>query len=252
MSEWAVALDREHVRLLARLRRMPGLTVCERESELWLRGEAEDEAIAPQLATIPGARRFAVLADKQLRPVGRLVPEGHLPEGPWRPLAAWLQVELPPAAPATPVARWASFRSEMEAVPLRLVRTGEVREPALLEVSLSILAEYIETAPQWRIQRWQLALSRDGAARTPYALVRGQPLPPLPGQLWVEAEGICVPAGYAWQPAVNAAVVRQLLGLEPQQLALLDPAGTHEIVMPDHWVCASRSAVRQMWQEAPP
>ncbi|MGI8981286.1 MAG: hypothetical protein ACR2FY_18830 [Pirellulaceae bacterium] len=241
-----MALDREHVRLLARLRRMPRLTVCEWESDLWLRGEEEDEAIAPQLATIPGARRFAVLADKQLRPMGRLVPEGHLPEGPWRPLDVWLQVELPPAASGS------SSKLNVEPVPLRLVRTGEVREPALLEVSLSILAEYVETAPQWRIQRWQLALSRDGAARTPSALVRGLPLPPLPGQLWVEAEGICVPAGYAWQPAVNAAVVRQLLGLEPQQLALLDPAGTHEIVMPDHWVRASRSAVRQMWQEARP
>jgi len=140
----------------------------------------------------------------------------------------------------------------MEPVPLRLVRTGEVREPALLEVNLNTLAEYIETAPQWRIQRWQLALARDGAARTQSALVRGLPLPPLPGQLWVEEEGICVPAGYSWQPAVNATVVRELLGLAPQQLALLEPVGTHEVVAPDHWVRASRSAVRQMRKEVRP
>jgi len=35
-----------------------------------------------------------------------------------------------------------------------------------------------------------------------------------------------------------------------KQLALLDPRGTHEVILPDYWVRASRSAVRQMRQEA--
>ena len=226
---------------------MPGLTVCQCADALWLRGEIDEAEIAPQLATIPGARRFDVLADKQLRPLGRLVPEGHLPEGHWQPLATWLQVEFPPLSSVV------SSTPPLEPVRLSLARSGEIREPALLEVSLEILADYIETAPQWRIQRWQLALPRDNtAAQNRTVLVRGLPLPPLPGQIWTEQEGICVPAGYAWEPAVNAAVVRQLLGLDLQELGLLDPQGTHEVVLPDHWVRASRSAVRQMRREARP
>jgi MoxR-vWA-beta-propeller ternary system protein len=246
VTPWAVAVDLEQVRLLARLRRMPGLTVCQSDDVLWLRGDIDEAEIAPQLSTIPGARRFDLLPDMQLRPLGRLVPEGHLPEGPWQPLASWLKVELPPMSVV-------SSAPPLEPVRLRLVRTGEVRDPALLEVSLETLADYIELAPQWRIQRWQLALAREtAAAQNKTVLVRGLPLPPLPGQFWTEQEGICVPAGYSWEPTVNAAVVRQLLGLEPQDLALLDPQGTHEVVLPDHWIRTSRSAVRQMRRGAQP
>jgi len=247
VSQWAVAVDREHVRLLARLRRTPGLTVCQYNDVLWLRGDIDEAEIAPQLSTIPGARRFDLLPDKQLRPLGRLVPEGHLPEGPWQPLGSWLKVELPPLSFSV------SSALPLEPIRLRLVRSCEIREPALLEVSLEIFADYIETAPQWRIQRWQLALARETtAAQKKTVLVRGLPLPPIPGLFWTEQEGICVPAGYAWEPAVNAAVAGQLLGLAPQQLALLDPRGTHEVILPDYWVRASRSAVRQMRQEARP
>ena len=245
MSQWAVVVDRAHLRSLARLRRMPGLTVCQCDDALWLRGDIDDAEIAPQLAAIPGARRFDVLADKQLRPLGRLVPEGHLPKGPWQPFATWLKVELPPLSIA-------SAAPPLEPVRLRLVRSGEIREPALLEVSLETLSDYIETAPQWRIQRWQLALAREDDVRGRAILVRGLPLPPLPGQVWTEQEGVCAPAGFTWEPAVNPAVVRQLLGLAPQELALVHPAGTHEVVLPDHWVRASRSAVRQMRKEGTP
>lgn len=237
-----MAVERSHLRFVARLRRVLGLSVCEQGDAVWLRGDVEDEDLALQLAAIPGARRFDVLADKQLRPLGRLVPEGYLPEGHWQPLAAWLKVELPESLPKS------IPEPQLEPVRLRLLRSGDVREPALLETSLASLSRYVDSAPLWRIQRWQLALAH-GDKPQQTVLVRGLPLPPLPGQVWTEDAGICVPAGYAWEPAVDAAVVGQLLSLAPQQIALLYPDGTHEVVLPEHWVRGSRSAVRQM-QEA--
>ena len=120
MSQWAVLVNREPVRSLARLRRMPGLSLCEQDSDLWLRGDLHDEDLAKQLAMIPGARRFDVLGEKQLRPMGRLVPEGNLPAGPWGPLATWLQIELPPAPLAS-----TRLPSQPHLVPQpRIVRSG--------------------------------------------------------------------------------------------------------------------------------
>src|SRR5262245_57901329 len=135
--------------------------------------------------------------------------------------------------------------STLSAVPLQVVPGGALREPALLETGLDLLLQYALAAPQWRIDRWSFAAS---GLRV---LVRGLPLPPLPGIHWVEMEGICVPAGRAWSPAVEPAVVRQLLALEPGELALLREDGAWDRVSSDDWVRASRSALRRT-QEALP
>lgn len=123
-------------------------------------------------------------------------------------------------------------------VPLTIVPCGEPREPALLETTLSRLSEHCTVAPQWRIARWSFAAAADG--RT---FVRGLPLPALPGTQWVETDGICVPAGTAWSPAVEPAVLRQLLRLAPGDIALLRSDGTWDRLAAGDWVRASRSAV---------
>ena len=142
--------------------------------------------------------------------------------------------------------------STLPAVPLQVVPGGAVREPSLLETSRDLLLQYAEAAPQWRINRWSFAasVSIGGLRSGRRVLVRGSPLPPLPGIHWVEMDGSCVPAGRAWSPAVEPAVVCQLLALEPGELALLREDGTWDRVSEGDWVRASRSALRRT-QEAP-
>jgi len=130
--------------------------------------------------------------------------------------------------------------SSFAPVPLRIVTAGEVREPALFETSLSLLAEYAGTAPQWRIDRWSFAATAGGRV-----LVRGLPLPPLPGTQWTNLDGICVPAGFAWSPAVEPAILRQLLRLESGEIALLRESGAWDRIAAEAWVRCSRSALRQ-------
>jgi hypothetical protein len=141
-------------------------------------------------------------------------------------------------SPPTEILR--SLSGRPPGVPLCLVPCGELREPALLETSLDQLAKYCLTAPQWRLDCWSFALAADGQA-----LVRGTPLPPLPGTCWVQTGGICVPAGRAWSPAVEPEIVRQLLQLNTGELALLRGDGSWDRVANDDWVRASRSAVRR-------
>ena len=178
---------------------------------------------------VPGGRQFRVGEDRQLTAAGDLVPKGYLPEGPWQLLDEWLHVALPDAAEVLVTA---------PQIELLLVPSGIVREPALLETTLSQLAAYVATAPQWRIERWSFLADRTGRA-----LFRGLPLPPLPGTYWTQREGVATPAGYDWSPAVDPAVVRQALGLAGGELALLWPGGTWDRVLPDDWTRASRSAL---------
>jgi hypothetical protein len=55
---------------------------------------------------------------------------------------------------------------------------------------------------------------------------------------------VAVPAGWTWRPALDAAVLRQRLGVEQGELALLAPDGTCEKLSADAFVGATRSAVR--------
>jgi len=130
--------------------------------------------------------------------------------------------------------------SSFSPVSLCIVAAGAVREPALLESSLSLLAEYVSAAPQWRIERWSFAATAGGRV-----LVRGLPLPPLPGTQWTTLDGICVPAGFAWSPVVEPAVLRRLLQLDTGEIALLREGGAWDRIAAEAWARCSRSALRQ-------
>ena len=74
--------------------------------------------------------------------------------------------------------------------------------------------------------------------------VCGQPLPPLPGQRWVEREGIAVPAGWHWSPPVEATVVRAVFGLQAGDFALWQTDGTWQRIRAADFLPAGRAAVR--------
>jgi len=229
-QQWALIVPRASAASLARLRQIPRLAVHEGASELWLRGGDLDDELDRQLRLVPGGRRMTVLEDGQTIPPGRQVPLGYLPAGSWTPLAEWLRVTLPVAqeSPAT-----------ISPVALALVPSGHMREPALLETSLTSWQQYVATAPQWRIDRWTFVASREGRV-----LVRGMPLPPIAGTQWVVDEDIAMPAGLAWSPPLDARTLRQALKLTGGQFALLRPDGSWDRIDADNWVRASRSAVR--------
>ncbi|HUY90019.1 MAG TPA: hypothetical protein VMV10_14885 [Pirellulales bacterium] len=231
----ALSLSRDEAVCLGPLRRWSAFEVCEAEETLWLRAARLEDEQWEYCRRLPGAERFEVLADGQLLPVGARVPRGYLPAGPWEVLHRWLQLELPAAetALATP------FQTA-----LRLVRSSEPRPASWLLASLAEWSAYVETAPLVRLARWSFAA--DAAGR---AAIRGAPLPPLRGTQYVEESGLAVPAGWHWSPAVEAAVVRAALRLEPGDCALWFADGAWQKIAAGDWVRATRSAVRLTLEE---
>ena len=228
---WALSVPRESATAIARVRPMRGLEILEQRDSLWLRGDWESDDLNRQLHLVPGGRWLAVLTDGQTVPEGKLVPLGQVPSGTWTPLAQWLQVTLPAPAQAAP--------QSVTPVSLKLVPSAHVRESTLLETSLTDWWRFVETAPQWRIDCWTFVASPDGRV-----MVRGLPLPPIPGVQWVIEECLAVPAGYSWSPALDALALQQLLGLTAGDLALLRPAGSLDRIAAEEWTVASRCAAR--------
>ena len=171
-----------------------------------------------------------MLPDGQLQPVASRLPNNRLPGGPWVSLPEWLALELPPAGLAG--------RSEQR-TPMVLVRSSRPEKASVLLTSIDRWEAYAVQAPQVRLDRWQFAVAEDGRV-----LVRGGPLPPLPGGRWVDRKGIAVPAGWQWSPPVEASIVRTVFGLEPGDLALWQPDGTWQRIRAADFTPASRAAVR--------
>ena len=228
---WAICLDRRDVSAAGRLRQVAGVEVYEEAEAVWLRGPQLGEALQWQLAAVAGARRFSVLPDGQLLPSGARVPRGWLPRGPWTALSRWMGLECPPALLA----------GRDEATVARvLVRSERMEEASLLLTQFDLWAAYAVDSPQVRLDRWRFAVAAGGRAA-----VHGRPLPPLPGQRWVEQEGIAVPAGWTWTPAVEAALLRQIFGLAEGDVALWHADGEWERIAADEFVRATRAAVRE-------
>jgi hypothetical protein len=227
---WAICLGKTDLSAVGRLRRVAGIEVCELPDQVWLRGPALDEKLHRRLAAMPGAQRFYLLPDAQLQPVASRLPKNRLPGGPWVSLAEWLALELPPAGLAG--------RSG-ERLPMVLLRSPHPETASVLLTNVDCWAAYAIQAPQVRLDRWQFAVAKDGRV-----IVCGNPLPPLPGERWVDREGIAVPAGWRWSPPVEATIVRAVFALEPGDFALWQTDGNWQRIRAADFTPASRSAVR--------
>jgi hypothetical protein len=124
-------------------------------------------------------------------------------------------------------------------VPLRLERAHEERPATLLLTTLAAWSAYATSAPAARLRPLRFAVAADGRA-----IVVGAPLPPIPGRRFAERDGIAVPCGFAWDPPVEPAVLREVLQLDAGDLALLDESGACEHIESAHFARASRAAVR--------
>jgi hypothetical protein len=98
---------------------------------------------------------------------------------------------------------------------------------------------YGQTAPQVRLRDCFFAVAADQRV-----VIRGTQLPPLPGTRYVERDGIATAIGWTWYPAVGSLVLRDVFQLHQQDLALLYGNQAWERVAGDHFVRATRSAIR--------
>ncbi len=168
--------------------------------------------------------------DGCLTPIGKRVPTGHLPAGPWVTLASWLVPEPQVALMPGEVPR----RIDLE------LRRSAVSRPAKMVVShIEQWCTYAASASAVRLKVLQFAMSDAGQV----AIV-GQPLPPIEGRSFIVEDRVATSCGYALWPAVGVHVLRRLLTQNARDVALVNTDGTYEVIPAAAFVPASRMAAR--------
>lgn len=234
-TAWTARVPLEHLHVLAMLRNEPGLVACEDARHGWIRPAVStaplSDKLSQRLRLIAVAELLHVTPQNTVIPWGKRVPTEPLPAGPWTPL--WEGF-----TPQIPLARMAARPPEPAA--LTFVPHDSEVAPSMLRLPLSAWRTYVATAPQVRLARWEFAANRHGDV-----LVRGLPLPSLPGQHYWEADGLLIPCGWHWSPMVSADIVRRVLRLETGSFALADCAtATWEVIASDAFVASRRQNVR--------
>ena len=232
---WAVVLPIASAQALAPLRRKPGLLVSVHEDRIWLRSASLDPPLRQELLSLPALERDFVDDEEQLTPWSKITPHAQVPAGAWMELADWAILSLPRSG-------WPGERPQKAR--LRLIRGFHERPARALLCSWGTWAAYAATAPQVRIAG--LAFVVNSAEQV---IVRGESLPPLPGQRLTDDDGILVPAGWTWSPNVDAGIVREVFGLQEGESAVWLASDVWERIPADAWVAATRSAVRETARE---
>ncbi|WP_254514001.1 hypothetical protein [Anatilimnocola floriformis] len=227
---WAASLPLTAVAGLASLRFLSGAEALVVGEQVWLRGEALNDADELRLRQTPGLERFDIRERDELFSTGSLLPCGRLPTGAWRKLRDFIQPEQPPLRIVS--GTWPQLT-------LSLVRDTVQRETTALLTSLRDWEQYALSAAQVRLNPLKFAMNGDNQV-----LIVGSPLPPLTGQRFWEEKGIFTAAGWHWSPAVEVAIIRRVLQLGDHDLALWYADGRWELIRQDDFVAARRAAVR--------
>ena len=213
---------------LARCRGLADWSLCPAApDEFWLRVPAEDEEIFRKL---PLLGRWTSDAAGSLVRAGHRVPEAVLPADGWQPAAAYLVV-MPPlrSSPGMPPPAITFF-----------LEPDDADHPAAALVCRSdIFAAWAETAFAPRLECLRFSGSEDG--RT---FVTGLPLPAVPGAGFHRLGSLWLPCGYRLPDHTWPELIEELLGLGSNRMAILHPDGSHESLVEENLVPATRAAVR--------
>lgn len=228
-SVWIAKVAADEAVAVSNLRGLPKVDAATAEGAVWLRGESEENELPAELVRIQ-ADVFRLRPPDGLAAWGSEIPVARLPELDWQPLNEVTRPLI--ESPLLP-------GQVGESMSLSLVKSVDVdREPNVLLVSLALLVKWVGSTAEIRFENLRFAAGYDGTA-----VIRGTPIPSLPGARFVEVDGVAAPLGQTWDPPVPATIVARAMLLSPGDLALFR-GDDWERIEAANFVPVSRAAVR--------
>lgn len=245
MTDWVAGIQPDHLDLAAGLRGQAGLRAARTRDTIWIRGPLLEGKVPPkvhrEILKIPDVTVY-FLENGQLRPLGRRLFYGPAPVVDWEPIRQVFSVSLPATVLPGTTSSSSSHNSK-----LKLVPASNPREANLLLTSPDKWLTYVESCTRVRLAPLTYAFDPEGNR----VLIRGTPLPPLPGKFFYVLAGTALPCGFQWDLQVDEKTVRNLVACAWDDLVLFNPDASCEIIPATGFVKATRSSVRLTIREGP-
>tara|TARA_R110002096_G_scaffold316010_6_gene510322 strand:+ start:7920 stop:8666 length:747 start_codon:yes stop_codon:yes gene_type:complete len=226
---WIARIEAKDAVSVGNLRTVAGVEAALGAGVVWLRGSSNDEALPVELARL-SAQVFRWLPPDGLALLESEIPVARLPELEWRPLCEMTR----------PTVEQLLLPGKLsQRLALRLTPSGKVDcEPNVLQTSLSDLEKWVGSSAEIRWKELRFAAGYDGTV-----IVRGTPIPSLPGSRYFESDGVAIPLGQRLDPPVPSSVLAQAMQLVSGDLGIF--RGEHwERIEGANFVPVSRAAVR--------
>jgi len=223
-------IDKNYQKQIGQIRHLPGCWIAESNETFWLKIEKPSTGFPLSVEQIPAKARYRLEHDL-LFPLKGSTPVGKLPEMEWQPITSFMTVELP--TPALP----GSIKKQIQ---VKLIRTENPKDAPFMLIPWENWKNYALQASNIRLQTLSFAVSAKQDV-----IVRGNPLPPLPGLLFWQNQQTLLPAGWNFEHSILAEIlsINYLKGKE--EWLLIRSEQEWERIKKKNFIQASRSAIRK-------
>jgi hypothetical protein len=238
MKEFVVILSETDRSALASIRTLPKVeaaacVVADETPQIFLRGILSADKLPIEIQKLPIQEIF-ILKENLLFPIGGVTPLSKLPDLRWQSLLDFLPIELPKSP----------FPAVVDVkIPIRLVDSAQIQKSCALLTDFKEWANYVETAPEVRLNKCFFAVSKSGKA----LILSNDFLPPITGTTYWQDEQILLPCGKAFEFGITAHLLTKKYALEKGGFLFfseeLDIDKPQRIDLQDFVRC-TRSAVR--------
>ena len=225
-----LCIDHERKDDLARVRTWQNLKVGHEGNILWVKDLDYAQVHSIEIKSLPSKTIFYEQNNKLFYLDSRL-PERTVPSVLWTPIDRALPVNLP------------SFNHNYfgvnSRIAIQLLPAETEAEGIALVTTLTILENYVESAPAIRMQmiRWNIL-------GTDKALLIGKPLLPLPGDVFWQRKDFLLPAGFDFEFPLLTDLIHDAINPSSEYLTLWNQDNSYTLITKDEFVPLSRSSFR--------
>ncbi|HYG49581.1 MAG TPA: hypothetical protein VD905_01710 [Flavobacteriales bacterium] len=197
---------------------------------IWIKDLDFAQVNSVDVKSIPWCELFEEKNGKLFR-YGSRLPSMNAPSCLWTPLDRGLPVQLP--------AYNNNFFETDQQITITLVPSETEREAFGMMTSLKTLGQYLEKAPDIRMQKLQWMIV-DGDK----ALIAGTPLLPIRGTTYWRCYRFLIPAGFDFETHALAAILDKQLNAFGNKIIVWEPTGGCFSVPVTQWAPLSLSSFR--------
>lgn len=214
--EYFVCIQKQDEDFLAKIRHWINIKMAFEGDFIWIKDLSTEQIQSFEIKTIPSHILYYAQNGK-LFLHNSLLPNRNIPALLWTPIERALPVKLP--------AFNHNYFGTKEKININLIVSYIENEAFAMVTTISILDEYIQTAPKIRLQNISWALAEEDKL-----ILFGQPILPIRGEILWRNKDFLIPAGYDFELHLLADQLNDMINPKKDAWVVWDTDGNYFLI----------------------